>query len=227
MSRNALDSGCQSLGPNGLDASGGPVRGGAIGTPEASASTSSEAIKHPADNATTTVPANGNSISLDIVDSPCPCEPDSVPFVCPVHHHTMRPHWVKLCQTNPRYRQAWMEGRGMDLRPDPNRPPRPRPEPPPPLRQWLTEQLDRLRASEAKHRHYRAPTAALEILDGCCSVCDQYDQRRETCRAVHGCGAVGRYRHSLTTTSGRCPLGVWPTPDQPPCDTGDSSTAGR
>jgi hypothetical protein len=80
---------------------------------------------------------------------------------------------------------------------------------PPPLRQWLQERLGRLRASEAKHRHYRAPTAALEILDGYCSTCDHYDQRRESCRAVHGCGSVGRYRHSLTTTAGRCPLHLW------------------
>jgi len=81
--------------------------------------------------------------------------------------------------------------------------------PPPPLRQWLVEQLGRLRESEAKRRYYRTPTAALEILDGCCSTCDQYDQRRESCRAVHGCGSVNRYRHALTTVSGRCPLAVW------------------
>jgi len=77
------------------------------------------------------------------------------------------------------------------------------------LRQWLVQQLHRLRASEAKQKHYRTPDEALSILAWHCTDCNQYDHQRETCRAVHGCGAAARYRHLLTTVAGRCPLHLW------------------
>ena len=131
----------------------------------------------------------------------CPCSPEAYPFVCPLLNKRMSPHLVYLCQTRPGYRELWQRrAAGTE---------RPRPDPPLPLRQWLVEQLGRLRESEAKRRHYREPTAALSILAWHCTDCSQYDHQRETCRAVHGCGAVGRYRHSLTTTTGKCPLGTW------------------
>jgi len=131
------------------------------------------------------------------MEAECPCQPDG-PFFCEILQRRMTTHLAELCRTQPAYREKWERQRD---NPDPT--PRPRPDPPLPLRQWLAEQLGRLRESEAKQRHYRTPGDALRILDGCCSVCDQYDQRRESCRAVHGCGSVGRYRHSLTTTAGR------------------------
>jgi hypothetical protein len=140
--------------------------------------------------------------STSIIPAPaCPCKPDAS-FFCEILGRRMTTHLAELCRTQPAYREKWERQRD-----DPA--PRPRFDPPPPLRQWLVEQLGRLRVSEARQRHYRAPDDALCILDGCCSACDQYDQRRESCRAIHGCGSVNRYRHSLTTVSGRCPLGFW------------------
>ena len=144
----------------------------------------------------------------------------------------MTPRLSRLCR-DAGYRQVF-EAR----RDNPDAPPRPRPEPPLPLRQWLQERLGPVMVSEAKQKHYRTPDAALAILEAHCIGCEHYDARKEVCTAFRGCGALGSYRHVLTSVSGKCPRQKWPpttihshSPDEtpkennlPPVATGSTSS---
>ena len=134
--------------------------------------------------------------------SKCPCNPDGLPFTCPIHRKRMSVTTLHLCQTRPDYRELWIRRAAGSERPSPP-PAKPRQS----LRDWLAEHADRF----TDHRHYRTLRAALAIVEAHCLECPDYDPIRETCRRCRGCRGVGEqtYRHSLLSSLGRCPLGFW------------------
>ena len=158
---------------------------------------------------------NGNSSSLNMTDhlSECDCNPEAYPFTCPRHHKRMTAHLHQLCQTRADYRQLWLAQADPSgakfILPPPARPVKSIPRVP--LRQWLTEHLDQPPDSAATKPRRRTLRAALEILEGHCYDCADFDRPGEHCRRCRGCGGgrEANFRHSLRSILGHCPLRFW------------------